>query len=386
MTYLWTGLGILSGATTENPTVNLAGLYQLVVTNPDNGCTAISQVQVDENKTLPDVDAGLDQAFSCGADTLTLTGSSNTPFALFSWQAVSGSILAGATSNTVTIAALDGRYILRVTNPSNGCSQVDTVLVRSIQPLFPVPTVVLPACETPLGLVQFEGGDGSFTYSINGGITFSADSVFTDLAPGTYQLVIQSSEGCEDSTQIVLPTIANVSIQLPAAVQIELGNEVLLQPLLNLPSSSLATIEWTPSAGLSCTDCLTPLASPVTTTAYQLLAGSTDGCFDTAQLIVQVRTAGDIYVPTIFHAGGPWENATFYPHTELTVTSYQLQIFDRWGGLMYLTNEVIRGWDGKANGKWQEPGVYTYLIEMEVVNRAGKREERVLVGDVTLIR
>ncbi len=386
MNYNWSGPGIVSGANTESPLVNAPGTYELRVSNPINGCFAISELVIMEDRVTPVAEAGPNQSFSCDTDFLTLAGSSDIGSPIFEWQALSGQILSGGLTSTITVAAVEGTYVLNVTNPTNGCSSFDTVLVRGVQLLFPQPKAVLPTCLQPLGTLLFEGGDGSFRYSIDGGDTFIADSIFRDLPAGNYQLIAQSSTGCEDSTLITLPSIATVSIQLPSVINLELGESTLLQPILNVPANALDNLLWTPSTGLSCVDCLTPVATPLVETTYQLQVTSTDGCSDTARLTLTLRAAGDIFVPTIFHAGGPWENATFFPHTDLTVLDYQLQVFDRWGSLLYLTNELIRGWDGKARGQWQEPGVYTYLIQMKVVNRAGETEERVLVGDVTLIR
>lgn len=48
-TYLWTGPGIISGGNTENPIVNAAGVYTIIVTNITNGCTASDQMIVTTN-------------------------------------------------------------------------------------------------------------------------------------------------------------------------------------------------------------------------------------------------------------------------------------------------------------------------------------------------
>ena len=56
-TYLWTTSNgfIISGETTLNPLVNMAGNYQLLVTDNSNGCTAIESVSVTGNTTPPTV-------------------------------------------------------------------------------------------------------------------------------------------------------------------------------------------------------------------------------------------------------------------------------------------------------------------------------------------
>lgn len=68
--------------------------------------------------------------------------------------------------------------------------------------------------------------------------------------------------------------------------------------------------EWSPAAGLSCTDCPAPKATlSSTTTTYQLIASSANGCTDTASVTVFIETFPDAYVPdeVVFCPGEPVE-------------------------------------------------------------------------------
>jgi len=60
-----------------------------------------------------------------------------------------------------------------------------------------------------------------------------------------------------------------------------------------------------------------------------------------------------------------------------------MQIFNRWGELIFETNKINgRGWDGAFNGKPQPEGAYVYIMDAEI---DGTRTEH-YQGNVTLIR
>ncbi|MFV8393461.1 T9SS type A sorting domain-containing protein [Flavobacterium sp. LB2P6] len=134
VTYSWVasnGGNIVSGATTATPTVNAAGTYTLTVTDPINGCTATDIALVTLNNTPPNANAGADVLILCGETTVLLSGSSTTAGVTYSWVASNGgSIVSGADTATPTVNAA-GTYTLTVTNPINGCTATDVVLVTN---------------------------------------------------------------------------------------------------------------------------------------------------------------------------------------------------------------------------------------------------------------
>ena len=58
------------------------------------------------------------------------------------------------------------------------------------------------------------------------------------------------------------------------------------------------------------------------------------------------------------------------------------QIFDRWGQLIFETEDINEGWDGYIAGKEANPGVYVYVVNSKLINN----ETIVEKGNVTLIR
>ena len=87
--------------------------------------------------------------------------------------------------------------------------------------------------------------------------------------------------------------------------------------------------------------------------------------------------SGGIYV-----TGDP-RNHIFHPNLATgDVTQYELQIYNRWGNLVFQTDEVERGWDGYSNGKICPLAVYIWKIKLRFLNG----EQITKVGDVTLIQ
>ena len=91
---------------------------------------------------------------------------------------------------------------------------------------------------------------------------------------------------------------------------------------------------------------------------------------------------GEIFIPKAFTPNGDGLNDKFgisNPYAIVDFTSFE--IFDRWGGRVFYSEEAFAKWDGSFNGKKVNPGVCMYRI---VYNCKG--EEKILVGGLTVLR
>ncbi|HEY9044781.1 MAG TPA: gliding motility-associated C-terminal domain-containing protein [Ohtaekwangia sp.] len=123
--------------------------------------------------------------------------------------------------------------------------------------------------------------------------------------------------------------------------------------------------------------------------------GITDGlfaCYDSAQQEVTAIVGGSMVIPNAFtpSPAGPSGgrvvsggiNDVFLPKIK-GATEYTLQIFNRWGSMVFESHDTDIGWDGyDRHGKFMPAGVYVYKIAL--TQSDGQRITR--VGDVTLIR
>lgn len=95
----------------------------------------------------------------------------------------------------------------------------------------------------------------------------------------------------------------------------------------------------------------------------------------------------DIYVPNVFSPNGDGINDLFAPAfgADLEVLEVNGSIFDRWGNLVFQSNGTQFVWDGRFHEEELQPGVFTYIMVITLLNN-GQQETKLLKGDVTLLR
>jgi hypothetical protein len=166
VSFSWSGPGIVSGGNTANPVVNAAGIYTVTVTQLSTGCVNTAQVEVLLDKTVPDAQAGPDKVLGCEVSSILLEGASSTPGATVQWSGPG--ILSGGSTFTPNVNAA-GTYVLTVTNPSNGCSATDAVIVTAepkVTPSFaPIPGICIDESAPLLPNISTEGISGTWNPS-----------------------------------------------------------------------------------------------------------------------------------------------------------------------------------------------------------------------------
>lgn len=91
--------------------------------------------------------------------------------------------------------------------------------------------------------------------------------------------------------------------------------------------------------------------------------------------------APKVYVPNVFAPQGV--NAIFRPQLSFgTLAEYEMLIYDRWGGQVFQSNSIDKGWEGRRQGELMPQGIYLYFIRM--TPNGGTPIE--LSGDVMLLR
>jgi gliding motility-associated-like protein len=91
-----------------------------------------------------------------------------------------------------------------------------------------------------------------------------------------------------------------------------------------------------------------------------------------------------VYIPNTFTPNDDNINDVFnVKGLGLKSEGYMMQIFDRWGTLVYTTRDINKGWDGTIKGQKASDGVYIYSVKVIGDNGLGKKEFK---GHVTLLK
>ena len=116
----------------------------------------------------------------------------------------------------------------------------------------------------------------------------------------------------------------------------------------------------------------------------ELIAVSNMGCMDSTSSKVLVQDAVTFYAPTAFTPDGDGKNDSFkiYGHG-IEKEGFLLQVYDRWGEVVYKTTDISEAWNGKSkNGYYAKPGYYTWNVEYLDVYKIPHKES----GYVNLIQ
>ena len=105
------------------------------------------------------------------------------------------------------------------------------------------------------------------------------------------------------------------------------------------------------------------------------------GCLDTADVTVIVDPEFRFYIPSAFTPDADGINEEFFG-SGIGIINYQMRIYDRWGELIFESNDYDYHWDGTYMGEQVQKGVYVYHFKLLDV----KGEPHIYRGHVTLFR
>ena len=203
VSYSWTPNSNLSSAVSSNPnaTPGITTQYILTVFDLVNGCSSLDSVMIFVDTVKPTANAGPDATILCSSDTTGVSiGSLAMPGMNYAWNP-GGTLSSALISNPIATPPTTTNYILTVTNPLNGCTDSDTVLVSVSIDL----TIVHAGPDQYVcsGSAVTLAGSGATTYAWNNGVI---DQIpFIPTVTTSYILTgIDSTGGCQNTDTVVV--------------------------------------------------------------------------------------------------------------------------------------------------------------------------------------
>jgi gliding motility-associated-like protein len=136
-----------------------------------------------------------------------------------------------------------------------------------------------------------------------------------------------------------------------------------------------ATYLWSNQSTESSIDINTPGSYSITVTDSNDCSSSKN-----IALINDNCSNNDVYIPTSFSPNNDGNNDILYVRG-VGVSTMRLQIYNRFGSLIFTSNNLSKGWDGKSENKPLNNAVFIYLLEVTFING----EQKTLKGNITLI-
>jgi hypothetical protein len=274
----------------------------------------------------------------------------------------------GATTQTISNLCA-GQYTVTVTDGT--CPPWEDTAMVSIpgEPGYLATlTDTNPTCIKPGSITAIPtGGTPPYTYHWSNGETSQKD---TGLVAGTYTLTLTDANGC---SYVISTTLTQ---HMPLLTTTPKNDNICLGSGITITASGARTYTWSPPAGLSCTNCSNPFASPTVTTTYTVSGTDSNGCTSSATVTIIVHPNNGIttipqndticsgYSIAIAALGGL--SYTWYPATGLScdycayptatpaaTTTYTVIGTDIWGCMD--TAHCIIGVTPKPNGSVSPP-------------------------------
>jgi gliding motility-associated-like protein len=238
LSFSWTGPGIIDNVNTANPSINQAGVYQVIVSNTLSFCSDTAMVEIVVDTLAPVIDLLPSDSITCLDSILTLGGpnTSSGPEFSYSWITSEGSII-GADDGPSVLVDSAGVYVFFVTNTLNGCESTgfSTIVADTLAPFSSAgPDRELTCGSDQVLLNGTNSADGSFISYLWEGPCIESDPTVDSLfagCEGIYTLTVSNTQnGCAatDEVEITLNEQAPVAV-LPdtAFISCETGDTQL---------------------------------------------------------------------------------------------------------------------------------------------------------------
>jgi gliding motility-associated-like protein len=263
-----------------------------------------------------------------------------------------------------------------------GCDSVVQVSVSSY-PSVAYDLVAGKICwNSSSGSIEVQnvsGSTGPFLFSLDG-LSYQPDPLFEGLPGGSYAVFVQDANDCVFEGQIDIPTVPPIFVEAMDET-LTCGDSVQLSPLAvsELPLAWLwqdGNVQdkiWAKSPG---------------TYSFQV---SNDCETVERSLTVRLDESGPaplLYMPNSFSPNGDLINDCYqgFLSPRLDLQFFVLKIFDRWGNMMFQTNDPASCWDGNRKGKALDPAVFVWFVEMHIRDCEGAVLEIFREGDLHLLR
>ncbi len=319
------------------------------------GCFAYDTVYISVNSS-PLVDLGSDQSF-CTGDSLILDA--GTRFTQFQWSN-------GNNMQQITVHAAGAYSVIGIT--AEGCKSFDTLTVLNV---YPLPVVSLNNDPTLCTGDQrtLNAGNGFINYTWNTGSS-SPSIIVNDI--GVYSVTVTDVHGCKGTD------ITKITLMFPQPKGF-LGPDTSICSYGDIQLKTMTPFDqylWS-TGGIASSIIIKQPG------LYWLQVKDDHDCVGKDTIIVNPKDCGKgFFVPTAFTPNNDGKNDLLKPILLGNVIQYRFWIYNRWGELIFETNELAKGWDGIYKGQPQSSGAFVWRCMYQFEGQQVKNEG----GTFVLIR
>jgi gliding motility-associated-like protein len=340
-------------------------IVSLVMWNNDSICNAVVTREV--NFTLARADFWRNNEVA-PADTVHCYGTSDQFINMSSsninewhWDFDNGTTFNGA--NPPSVLFNPGEYDVQLAVKTNPLGCVDTLVKKMI--IHALPDVTVNSGTICLGdNFQFEATGGE-QYQWTPSESLSDDNISAPLAfpdiTTTYVVLVTDSNGCEKSAS------STIQVFQPIVPVYEEHTIIIGESQdLNADHGSGYSYLWTPEDAINCLDCPSVTVNPLVDTTYYVQISDNLGCFnDTSTYKIIVLPWTSVDVPDVFTPNGDGINDIAFVKGWGIEKLHYFKIYNRWGELVFESNDIDQGWNGYYKEVLQMADTYSYSVSVK---------------------
>ncbi|MDX9932517.1 MAG: gliding motility-associated C-terminal domain-containing protein, partial [Bacteroidales bacterium] len=343
--------------------------YTVTITD-NNGCIAYSGTVIEEPGDSLAATFNISDALCFGSSDghITAMASGGTTPYYIRWDDTDYLMQ----NNGHKIENLYSGYYQIIVTDANGCKSAQTLFVNQPDSIHSSAIEGITSC--------WGGNDGTIDLSASGGTApygfiWSNGQTSEDVSSaetGTYSVTITDDHGCTKTATYHIGTMPEIIVNA-SVVQVSCSDNADGQITL-IVSGGAGSYNY-----LWSNEATSYQISNLAPGSYSVTVSDLNGCTKIIEYTLPESETECINIPTSFTPNSDGKNDDWVINNIDLYPGHRVQIFNRWGNLLYEQSPYTTPWDGKFNGNPLPAETYYYIIDLN-------NGQEAFTGTVTIIR
>jgi gliding motility-associated-like protein len=246
-------------------------------------------------------------------------------------------------------------------------------VVPEILPLVSSNTVICIGDKTTL----FASGGNTYSWTPSNGLSITnTDAVSArPLVSTIYTVEVSEGTYCGKTSTVMVQVNPKPEVYAGRDTSYNANETIFIE------AKGTGTLTWVRGEGIYCLDCPKTQVHPTRNGCYNVEAVNEFGCLASDDICIELTEEFTVYIPNTFSPNGDGKNELFLVYGE-NISDISMEIYNRWGVLLFQSDDVTQGWDGRYKDSFCPVGVYTYVVRYTGLDR----KKYLKTGNVNIIK
>jgi gliding motility-associated-like protein len=294
----------------------------------------------------------------------------------YTWQPQQDMFPTGTNTHVIMVPKTSTNYTVFGANTigSVSCLQQLSYSVVVVQEIKPVVAPGLNLCYGDKTTLYAQGGN-TFSWTPSEGLNSTNDSriVANPTVTTVYTVNVSENHFCGVNATVMVNVTPRPKVFAGRDTSYNVNEAIFIE------ARGTGTVTWYTGEGIVCRSCDRTQVYPTRSGCYAVEAKNEYGCIAFDDICIELTEDFTIYIPDAFSPNNDGLNDVFLIYGD-NISSVYMDVYNRWGTLIFSSHDYTQGWDGKYKGAVCEPGIYNYTIRYTGLDR----KKYVKTGYITL--